>query len=239
MNRTFRLIVFFLGSLTAVACRPEPPGYDLHQQDSHTSALLIGLSVIDDEVAWASGTDATILRTIDGGGNWEVFRYEEADTLQFRDIHAFSSQEAVVLSVGNGGASQVFRFDVDSGWTRTFQMDDDRGFLDAFDFWPDGQGLAYGDSFDEKPYLLKTEDMGATWFRLAGSLLPDAGPGEGGFASSGTCVETGADGKAWVGTGAGGNARLFFTPDYGDHWEILSTDMVTGEAAGITSVRFD
>ena len=39
-------------------------------QDSHTKAGLRGIHAVDAQVAWASGTGGTILRTIDGGTNW-------------------------------------------------------------------------------------------------------------------------------------------------------------------------
>ena len=39
-------------------------------------------------------------------------------------------------------------------------MDHPDGFLDSISFWDKSNGLAYGDSFDGKPYILKTDDGG-------------------------------------------------------------------------------
>ena len=50
-----------------------------------------------------------------------------------------------------------------SGWEFlevAFVMDHPDGFLDSISFWDKSNGLAYGDSFDGKPYILKTEDGG-------------------------------------------------------------------------------
>ena len=111
------------------------------------------------------------------------------------------------------------------------------GFLDALAFWDASQGIAYGDSVSGKPFVLITSDGGQNWLEVPGASLPDAGPGEGGFASSGTNIALPEPGVAIIGTGAGGNARLLITQDFGKTWTAKETPMVKGEAAGITSVR--
>ncbi len=224
-------------ALLLVSCaKPEAP-YNLIIQKSGVKSLLIGISALNDQTVWASGTEATILRTTDGGENWQSFIYEEVDTLQFRDIQAIDENTAIVLSIGLGNSSQILRFNKESGWQLLHQVEDDSGFLDAIEFWDSENGLAYGDAIDSIPYILKTEDGGDNWYRITENL-PKAGKGEGGFASSGTNIETGSGGFAWIGTGAGGNARILFTPDYGKNWKEFKTPMVKEEAAGITSVRF-
>jgi len=39
-------------------------------QDSGTTAGLRGIYSVDGTVAWASGTEGTVLKTTDGGGQW-------------------------------------------------------------------------------------------------------------------------------------------------------------------------
>src|SRR5258708_2562264 len=59
-----------------------------------------GLSVVDDSVAWISGSRGYISITRDGGKNWswtQVKGFEKAD---FRDIEAFSAKTAVIMSSG-------------------------------------------------------------------------------------------------------------------------------------------
>jgi photosystem II stability/assembly factor-like uncharacterized protein len=234
MKNAFPILLIVL----ALACKPTPP-YNVIAQQSNTDALLIGLHPVNDQIVWASGTKSTVILTIDGGESWQTFEYPDADTLQFRDIHSWGDKEALVLSIGEGSASAIYSFHLDSGWTVNYRMPFEKGFLDAIDFWDNGRGIAYGDAIDSLPFILKTMDFGKSWERVISADMPNAGVGEGGFASSGTCVETGTDGKVWIGTGAGGNARILFSEDYGNTWQAYATPMVTGDAAGITSVRFD
>jgi photosystem II stability/assembly factor-like uncharacterized protein len=42
-----------------------------------------GLSVVDEKVIWASGTEGTVIRTIDGGQHWNVIKVPDADKLDF------------------------------------------------------------------------------------------------------------------------------------------------------------
>ncbi|MFT4785712.1 MAG: photosystem II stability/assembly factor-like uncharacterized protein [Cyclobacteriaceae bacterium] len=229
------LVLITLG----IACKPAPPTYQLTGQNTKTNALLIGLHAINEQIVWASGTNSTVIRTLDGGQAWEQYQLAREDSLQFRDIHGIDTNNAIVLSIGEGPASRIYHFNTQTGWSENFRMADSAGFLDAFDFWSNGYGIAYGDAIDSIPYILKTEDWGNTWKRITGANMPKAGKGEGGFASSGTCVITGKKGKVWIGTGAGGNARMLFSADYGSSWQSFKTPMVKGDAAGITTVRFD
>ena len=167
-----------------------------------------------------------------------TFQYPDITTLQYRDIHAFDEENAALLSIGEGNQSQIHLFS-NGTWNVAFVMlDHPKGFLDSIEFWNNDQyGLAYGDSFDGKPYILKTENRGQSWTRIDPSTLPDA-TGEGGFASSGSCIATYGNGSAWIGTGSNGYARIFKTQDYGNSWQVYDTPIVKGESAGITSVHF-
>ena len=242
-----------LAALTvgATACEPDPepdpepeearlPVRELTRsaQESGTEALLQAVSPVDAQLVWASGHEGVIIRTSDGGDTWTPVSTPVSDSLQFRDVHAFSWEEAAALTAGTGPDSRLYHTG-DGGitWTLSFLMDDERGFLDCLDFWDD-RGVAYGDSFDGVPYILRTEDRGRSWVRLEPSALPAAPDGEGGFAASGTCARTGPDGVGWIATGAGGSARILKTADYGRTWEAADVPVVRGPAAGLTTVSF-
>jgi photosystem II stability/assembly factor-like uncharacterized protein len=45
------------------------PSFDV--QDSGVSVSLRGLSVVSSEVAWASGENGTVIRTVDAGQSWQ------------------------------------------------------------------------------------------------------------------------------------------------------------------------
>jgi photosystem II stability/assembly factor-like uncharacterized protein len=197
--------------------------------------LSIGLSVCEDGTIWISGTNATIMRSTDGGENWESFHYEKADTLQFRDISAIRKDSVVILSAGEGPASQILSFSINSGWSQQFQMENAAGFLDAIEHWENDKAIAYGDSFDSLLYLLQYDQQLSKWNRMIN--LPSALDNEGGFASSGTNIATYGKGEAIIGTGAASEARLLSTKDYGESWGVETTPMINGDFAGITSVR--
>src|SRR4051812_23119585 len=89
-------------------------------QESGTKVRLRGLSVIGNDVAWASGTNGTCLRTIDGGKTWRAVRVPDSAGLDFRDVHGFDDRAACLLSIGPGERSRIYRT-ADAGATWTLQ----------------------------------------------------------------------------------------------------------------------
>ena len=72
-------------------------------QDSHTTASLRGIANVGGGVAWASGTEGTVLRTEDGGYLWQTCATPPgAEKLDFRGIQAFDENTAIVMSSGKG-----------------------------------------------------------------------------------------------------------------------------------------
>ena len=211
----------------------------LTPQESGTTALIQAVSPVDDQVVWASGHQGTYLRTTDGGQTWHAARVPGADSLQFRDVHAVDESTAYLLSAGPGDLSRIYKTtDAGRNWTLQFRNEEPEGFFDCFAFWDERRGIAFSDAVDGEFIVVATED-GETWTRVPPEQVPDALPGgEGGFAASGTCVVAGADGRAWIGTGAGTAARVLRTDDYGRTWSVAETPLVTGEMAGVFSVAF-
>lgn len=204
------------------------------EQSSGTDQVLQAISPVSEETVWVSGHAGIILRTLDGGSAWERIAAPAGDSLQFRDIHGFSSESAVGLTAGEGPLSRIYRTeDTGGSWTLAFLMEEPAGFLDCLDFWDDRRGFAYGDSFDGVPYILLTGDGGRSWARVSAEAAPAANEGEGGFAASGTCARAGSGGLGWIGTGAGGSARVLMTRDYGQTWTAADTPLAKGAAAGI------
>ncbi|MDH3746203.1 MAG: oxidoreductase [Acidobacteriota bacterium] len=228
-----------LVAVLAACSEIEPARFEATDQSSGTQARLQAVNAVTEQVVWASGLEGTVVRTVDGGTTWEVLPVAEAESLQFRDVHAFDSERAYLLSAGDGEQSRIYKTeDGGASWTLQFLNLEPEGFLDCFDFWDPDTGIAYGDSVDGELFLLTTSNGGETWGRVAPALLPRAGPDEGGFAASGTCVGTRAGGRVWVGTGAGGSARVLRSSDFGRSWEFGETPIVRGEAAGVMSVVF-
>jgi photosystem II stability/assembly factor-like uncharacterized protein len=208
--------------------------------DSGVTSRLRGLAAVSERVAWASGSDSTVLRTVDGGRSWR--RVGPADAgLDLRDIEAFDADSAVVLSIGPGGDSRVYRTD-DGGrsWAETFRNDDDRAFYDCLTFLDRRHGLALSDPVEGRFRVLSTSDGGRSWAVLPSAGMPAALDGEFAFAASGTCLvsaDRGAD-RAWFATGGGSAARVFRTADRGRTWSVTATPVPSGASAGIYSLAF-
>lgn len=227
-----------LALLVIAGCSQKAAIPTIESMDVGTDVLLQAISIVDDSTVWMSGHKATFIRTTDGGDSWDVFQHPTGDTLQFRDIHAFDKDRVILMSAGPGPLSRIFEVREGKIWRDHFVMQDSLGFLDCLDFWDDQRGVAYGDAIDDYPYILLTNNGGRSWARADTTGMPKAGRGEGGFAASGTCVTIGDDGLAWIATGAGGNARILNSTDYGKSWQSYDSPMVKGDAAGHTSVDF-
>jgi len=235
---TLALSLAVLTSVTGFTSADEP-SWELSPTGS--TARLRGLSVVDDRVVWASGSAATVLRTVDGGRSWQQVGPDVEPTLQFRDIEAFDADSAVILSIGPGGDSRVFRTD-DGGqtWTETFRNDDERAFYDCMAFHDGQHGLALSDPVDGKFRVLSTSDGGRSWEVAPSDGMPAALDGEFAFAASGTCLVTADRGPAmaWFATGGGSQSRVFRSTDGGRTWDVVATPMPGGPSAGIYSLAF-
>ena len=208
-------------------------------QHSGVEVLLQAVSPVDEEVVWVSGHGGTWLRTRDGGRTWSGGVVPGTDTLQFRDVHAISADVAWLLAAGPAEMSRIYRTD-DGGmnWRIQWVNDEPDGFYDCLSFFDATRGLAYGDAVNGELRILRTTDGGEHWSLVGTERLPAAQAGEGGFAASGTCLATGAQNVAWIGTGNSDPARVLRSNDRGWTWVAAPTPLIAGEAAGITSVSF-
>lgn len=224
--------------LLAVSCAAPPP------VPRGTTALeggpsLRGLHAAPDGTVWAGGSEGTVARSRDHGRSWERLPAPPGgEDLDFRDLHAFSADVAVLMAAGPGEASRLFRTE-DAGrtWTETWRNRDPAGFLDGIDFWPDGTGLAVGDPLKGRLMLLRSEDRGRSWQPLPQQSCPLAVTGEYAFAASGTSLCCGPDGLVWLGTG-GSATRILRSEDRGASWVAVAAPFLSGPGAGVFSVAF-
>ncbi len=202
-------------------------------------ARLRGVSAVSDRVAWASGTNGTVLRTSDGGATWQKLAIAGAEKLDFRDIDAVDDTTAYALSIGPGELSRIYKTsDTGLTWVEQFVNHDQKAFFDAMAFWDAKRGVAVSDSVDGQFVILMTSDGGATWTRVPGAALPPALPNEGFFAASGTNVTVLAPNHVWIGTGAATEARVLRSSDGGRTWALAKTPLAAGPSAGIFSIAF-
>ena len=203
-----------------------------------STAGLRGLSAVSADVAWASGSLGTVLRTVDRGATWQNVPPPGTSALQFRDIEAFDALNAVILSIGTGTDSRVYvTSDGGQSWTQTFTNDDPNAFYDCMTFFDRKRGLALSDPVDGRFRIIATEDGGHSWSVVAADM-PAALPGEFAFAASGQCIVSAGGKHAWFATGGGAEARVFRSDDRGLSWEVTSTPVPSGPSAGIFALAF-
>lgn len=207
----------------------------LEKQKSNTTASLRGLSVLSDQLAWASGSDGTFLLTTNGGKNWQGGKVPGADTLDFRSIQAFSVDEALLMSAGQ--PARIYRTE-DGGkkWKQVYADETGEAFFDAFAFWNEREGLAMSDPVNGRFLILKTTDGGRSWESIPEGQLPPAAEGEAGFAASGTGMVAPAENLALFGSG-GSAIRIFRSSDAGKSWEAINTPLEAAtNSSGIYSI---
>jgi hypothetical protein len=161
-------------------------------QESHSTASFRGIHALGMGVAWASGTQGTVLRTVDGGKNWQACAVPpDAEKLDFRGIQAFDAQTAIVMSSGKGDLSRLYKtVDGCKTWKLVFSNPDKEGFWDAIKFIEQSGiprdrdfGMLLGDPVAGVFAIFLTFDRGDHWERQL-KEAPAAQAGESIFAAS-------------------------------------------------------
>ena len=154
-------------------------------ESSGTTADLRGIDNVGGGVAWASGTNGTVLRTEDGGYLWQTCAVPPgAEHLDFRGVQAFDANTAIVMSSGKGDLSRLYKTtDGCQTWRLMFTNPDKDGFWDAIVITGAKSALMIGDPISKKEFerfklksyfdfpLYGTIDSGDTWMRLDANHL--------------------------------------------------------------------
>jgi photosystem II stability/assembly factor-like uncharacterized protein len=149
------------------------------------NASLRGLSVVDDNIAWVSGSRSSVGRSLDGGRSWTWLSVPGFEGCDFRDIEAWDARTAVIMAVAE--PAWILRTDDGGAHWKVVYTDTTRGvFLDAMHFLPDGRGICVGDPIGGRFYELLTTDSGRSWTRTPAQRSPVLEDGEAFFASSGS-----------------------------------------------------
>jgi photosystem II stability/assembly factor-like uncharacterized protein len=214
--------------------------HDWQMLETGTKASLRGLAVVDAKTVWASGSDGTVLRTIDGEKFTRVSPagYEQLD---FRSLVAFSDQEAVIASAGE---RDVILRTTDGGksWSLVFEHAGGQAFFDGMVFWDREHGILMGDPLESRVYLLVTKDGGQSWKPLGTNDSLTVEDGEAGFAASNSNLCTVGENGLLIALGGakpGESSKLshvMWTEDRGSTWSRLTVPMPRGESAGIFSL---
>lgn len=154
---------------------------------SGTKTSLRGLSVVNDNIVWCSGSNGTIGKSTDGGKDWKWLRVKGFEKRDFRDIQAFDATTAIIMSVDTP-AYILKTVDGGESWKVVYENRKQGMFLDAMEFWNDQSGIVIGDPINGKFFVARSFDGGNTWQELPEKYKPVADSGEACFAASGTTV---------------------------------------------------
>jgi photosystem II stability/assembly factor-like uncharacterized protein len=164
-------------------------------QDSGTTAGLRGVYSVDGTVAWASGTEGTVLKTTDGGAHWQQCALPDTDadgiTLDFRGVQAWDADTAIVMASGPGEASRLYKTsDGCASWDLLLKNPDSPdGFFDSF--WFDsvyGDGILLGDPVKGRFVVLETDNGGLAWTEDTSGELATSGSARSAFAASNSAI---------------------------------------------------
>lgn len=235
-----RYLIYLL-AINFVACntvneKPTPISLEFIDYNLGLSNSFRGISVVDEDVFWVSGTAGTVVHS-DQLGNLNVCQVPSAEEKDFRDVVAFDENTALVLNAGFPG---VIYKTIDGGtnWYQTYYNADSAIFLDGMKFWDKKNGIAFGDPIEGKMIIITTNNGGETWTQTSPDNIPEKLEIEGGFAASGTSIVVMDSSKVWVGMG-GTKARIFYSSDKGQHWEVVETPIYAGAGMkGIYSMAF-
>ena len=188
-----------------------------------------GLSVVNDQLVWVSGSNGAVGKSTDGGKSWRWFQVKGFEKNDFRDIEAFDEKTAVIMAVSEPGYI-LKTFNGGESWKIVYSDSTKGIFLDAMEFWENGNGIVVGDPIDDKIYIARTDDFGNSWDRYYSKKMSSAEKGEAMFASSGTNIRRLSNTEAMVVTG-GTRSRLLM------HERWIDLPIVQGsETTGANSV---
>lgn len=224
-----RNLIFILISLPFISfCqRKALPKIEILQSGVNTS--LRGLSVVNNNIIWVSGSNGTVGKSTNGGKNFKWMTVSGFEKTDFRDIEAFDASTAIIMGIGQ--PAYILRTsDGGDSWKVVYENKTEGMFLDAMDFRDIRNGIVVGDPINGRLFIARTADGGSTWTELPESNRPLADSGEAFFAASGTNVRYLYNQSVVMITG-GLNSRLLydFVPQ--------NTEMTKGKpAAGAFSV---
>ena len=201
--KTFASIAFLL--CTALHLSAQKPEVELLTSGTNTS--LRGLSVVNDNVIWVSGSRGTVGRSSNGGKTWKWLQVTGFEKTDFRDIEAFDASTAVIMGVGEP-AYILKTTDAGESWKVVYENKTAGMFLDAMEFWNEQAGIVVGDPIGGRFFISRTFDGGSSWQDIPMDKRPAADSGEACFAASGTNIRA-LDRDEAVFISGGKRSRLF------------------------------
>src|ERR1043165_681600 len=135
---------------------------DIELLTSGTNTSIRGLSVVNDNVIWVSGSNGTVGRSNNGGKSWKWITVRGFEKTDFRDIEAFDASTAVIMGIAEP-AYILKTTDGGNSWKVVYENKSKGMFLDAMEFWNEQSGIVVGDPVDGRFFIARTFDNGNTW----------------------------------------------------------------------------
>jgi photosystem II stability/assembly factor-like uncharacterized protein len=229
-----KIILILTLSLLLLSCSEKTYTFEFLEVNTPGNSSLRAICAVDADVVWTSGSQGKVFLSLDGGRNWQESSIPGCEDTEFRSLHAWDANRAMVFDVSPLGRAYMTR-DGGLSWEQVYACPVEGAFFNSIKFSNDLQGIAISDPIDEKVFVLRTSDGGWTWERL--ESLPAQEEGEINFAASNTCIEYLSSGEIYIVTG-GSRSRVLTGHNHGENWEFIETPMMSGETAGLFSISF-
>lgn len=202
-----------------------------------TQASLRGLSAAGDLSIWACGSEATVIRSSDGGSSWVECGPRNFASLEFRSLHAWDENSACIASAGSPAVILRTK-DGGATWQEVFRHESEKAFFDGLKFWDSKRGIVFGDPLGGRLCVLESIDGGLSWYEPGTDKLPDVFAGEAGFAASNSAMVVADGGKVWIGTGGreANTSRVFIRENWLAAWTASDCPLRSGPTQGIFSL---
>jgi photosystem II stability/assembly factor-like uncharacterized protein len=190
-----------------------PPAAGWNAQTSGSTATLRSVKTLSTTTGWISGTLGTVLRTTNGGTTWQSVGGGNIGT---PTIHALTAVDANIAIIGSTPSSTAYIFRTTNGgtrWDTVYQQAG--GFIDQVHMFDATNGIALGDPVDAKWTILRTNNGGSSWARIA--TEPAQVGTEAGWVNSLYALNSS---YIWFGTS---NNRIYRTTDGGTTWSFGTT----------------
>lgn len=194
------------------------------------------LSTSSDDVIWAASSEGLVIKSVDGGDRFDTVSVQ-GFIGEFRDIHAWNKDSAVVMGIESPGV--IFRTtDGGATWTEVFRKTHEKTFFDQMDFNSSGSGIVIGDPIDGSWTILGTNDYGEHWIELDKNYGFSAEDTDVSFAASGSALITTAN-NYYAFTGGNGAKILSYNPRINARlWSDTSSTSGIYSAAMINDSQF-
>ncbi len=234
------ILLFFFTFLLLTACQQNYiPRKNVEieiQEFKIDSSSIRAIVAIDSNTVYYVGSKGDVGFTKNTGKTWtnNTIVFQDSIKPHFRSL-ATNGTSFFALSIEN--PALLYKI-TENTIQLVYQENHEKVFYDALQFFDDNiHGIAVGDPTEKCASIIITKDSGETWQKISCDKLPIFDKEEAFFAASNTNIKT-IGKKVWIGSG-GKNARILFSDNFGETWQIFKTPIIHENGPqGIYSLDF-